>query len=242
MTSFMDVSDQDCRMKRISPFGSLLLVLGLTACAANAPVPSPLAPSPHQVVLGSNSFGFPQSQITVLGSTQGQTFETRHSTLRHASCDKGSMDIVELSGTIDPSSLQSLQAHLHNLTQCINRQGQRVPPQVYLNSNGGKPILGIELGQILARYGAEAVVTEGQICSGACAVGFLTARQRSVRSNGRVVLYFNGAKNNGFDCARSNDMMPLQNHFLVSAGRTGGTALYNQALTYCNSDRGWEIS
>jgi len=229
-------------MKRISPFGSLLLVLGLAACAANAPVPSPLAPSPHQVVLGSNSFGFPQSQITVLGSTQGQTFETRHSTLRHASCDKGSMDIVELSGTIDPSSLQSLQAHLHNLTQCINRQGQRVPPQVYLNSNGGKPILGIELGQILARYGAEAVVTEGQICSGACAVGFLTARQRSVRSNGRVVLYFNGAKNNGFDCARSNDMMPLQNHFLVSAGRTGGTALYNQALTYCNSDRGWEIS
>jgi hypothetical protein len=152
------------------------------------------------------------------------------------------MDIVELSGTIDPASLQSLQAHMHNLSQCINRQGQRVPPQVYLNSNGGKPILGIELGQILARYGAEAVVTEGQLCSGACAVGYLTARQRSVKSNGRVVLYFNGAKNNGFDCARSNDMMPLQNHFLVAAGRTGGTALYNQALTYCNSDRGWEIS
>jgi hypothetical protein len=131
---------------------------------------------------------------------------------------------------------------MHNLSRCINRQGQRVPPQVYLNSHGGKPILGIELGQILARYGAEAVVTEGQLCSGACAVGFLTARQRSVKSNGRVVLYFNGAKNNGFDCARSNDMMPLQNHFLAAAGRTGGTALYNQALTYCNSDRGWEIS
>ena len=162
--------------------------------------------------------------------------------LRHGNWAKGSMDIIELSGTIDPASLQSLQAHMHNLSQCINRQGQRVPPQVYLNSNGGKPLLGIELGQILARYGAEAVVTEGQLCSGACAVGFLTARQRSVKSNGRVVLYFNGPKNNGFDCARSNDMMPLQNHFLVSAGRTGGTALYNQALTYCNSDRGWEIS
>jgi hypothetical protein len=152
------------------------------------------------------------------------------------------MDIVEFSGTIDPVSLQSLQAHMHNLSQCINSQGQRVPPQVYLNSNGGKPLLGIELGQLLGRYGVEAVVTEGQICSGACAVGYLTARQRSVKSNGRVVLYFNGAKNNGFDCARSNDMMPLQNHFLVAAGRTGGTALYNQALTYCNSDRGWEIS
>jgi len=36
--------------------------------------------------------------------------------------------------------------------------------------------------------------------------------------------------------------MPLQNHFLAAAGRSGGTALYNQALTYCNSDRGWEIS
>jgi hypothetical protein len=180
--------------------------------------------------------------MTVLGSTQGQTFETRHSLLRHDSCARGSMDIVELSGTIDPASLQSLQAHMHNLSQCINRQGQRVPPQVYLNSNGGKPILGIELGQILARHGAEAVVTEGQLCSGACAVGYLTARQRSVKSNGRVVLYFNGAKNNGFDCARSNDMMPLQTHFLAAAGRTGGTALYNQALTYCNSDRGWEIS
>ena len=229
-------------MKRILPFGSLLMVLGLLGCAINAPMTSPLAASPHQVVLGSNSFGFPQNQITVLGSTQGQTFETRHSTLRHPSCAKGSMDIVELSGTIDAASLQSLQAHMHNLTQCINYQGQRVPPQVYLNSNGGKPLMGIELGQLLAQYGAEAVVTEGQICSGACAVGFLTARQRSVKSNGHVVLYFNGAKNNGFDCARSNDMMPLQNHFLASAGRTRGTALYNQALTYCNSDRGWEIS
>jgi hypothetical protein len=229
-------------MKRLLTLWPALFLLGLVACAVNGPVASPLAPSPHQVILGSNSFGFPQHKMTVLGSTQGQTFETRHSLLRHESCARGRMDIVELSGTIDPASLQSLQAHMHNLSQCINRQGQRVPPQVYLNSNGGKPILGIELGQILARYGAEAVVTEGQLCSGACAVGYLTARQRSVKSNGRVVLYFNGAKNNGFDCARSNDMMPLQNHFLVAAGRTGGTALYNQALTYCNSDRGWEIS
>jgi hypothetical protein len=229
-------------MKRLLTLWPALFLLALVACAVNGPVASPLAPSPHQVILGSNIFGFPQNKMTVLSSTQGQNFETRHSLLRHDSCAKGSMDIVELSGTIDPSSLQSLQAHMHNLSRCINRQGQRVPPQVYLNSHGGKPILGIELGQILARYGAEAVVTEGQLCSGACAVGYLTARQRSVKSNGRVVLYFNGAKNNGFDCARSNDMMPLQTHFLAAAGRTGGTALYNQALTYCNSDRGWEIS
>jgi len=229
-------------MKRIFTLGLHLLLLGLVACTTVSPISSLFAPKPHQVVLGSNSFGFSQDKMTVLGSTQGQTFETRHSTLSHASCAKGSMDIVEFSGTIDPVSLQSLQAHMHNLSQCINSQGQRVPPQVYLNSNAGKPLLGIELGQVLGRYGVEAVVTEGQVCSGACAVGFLTARQRSVKSNGRVVLYFNGAKNNGFDCARSNDMMPLKNHFLVAAGRTGGTALYNQALTYCNSDRGWEIS
>jgi len=229
-------------MKRIFTLGLHLLLLGLVACTTVSPISSLFAPKPHQLVLGSNSFGFPQDKMMVLGSTQGQTFETRHSTLRHASCAKGSMDIVEFSGTIDPVSLQSLQAHMHNLSQCINSQGQRVPPQVYLNSNAGKPLLGIELGQVLGRYGVEAVVTEGQVCSGACAVGFLTARQRSVKSNGRVVLYFNGAKNNGFDCARSNDMMPLKNHFLVAAGRTGGTALYNQALTYCNSDRGWEIS
>jgi hypothetical protein len=229
-------------MKRIFTLGLHLLLLGLVACTTVSPISSLFAPKPHQVVLGSNSFGFPQDKMMVLGSTQGQTFETRHSTLSHASCAKGSMDIVEFSGTIDPVSLQSLQAHMHNLSQCINSQGQRVPPQVYLNSNAGKPLLVIELGQVLGRYGAEAVVTEGQVCSGACAVGFLTARQRSVKSNGRVVLYFNGAKNNGFDCARSNDMMPLKNHFLVAAGRTGGTALYNQALTYCNSDRGWEIS
>jgi len=229
-------------MKRIFTLGLHLLLLGLVACTTVSPISSLFAPKPHQVVLGSNSFGFPQDKMMVLGSTQGQTFETRHSTLSHASCAKGSMDIVEFSGTIDPVSLQSLQAHMHNLSQCINSQGQRVPPQVYLNSNAGKPLLGIELGQVLGRYGVEAVVTEGQVCSGACAVGFLTARQRSVKSNGRVVLYFNGAKNNGFDCARSNDMMPLKNHFLVAAGRTGGTALYNQALTYCNSDRGWEIS
>jgi hypothetical protein len=77
----------------------------------------------------------------------------------------------------------------------VNRQGQRVPPQVYLDSNAGKPLFRIELGQLLGRHGVEAVVTEGQVCSGACAVGFLTARQRSVKANGRVVLYFNGAKN-----------------------------------------------
>jgi hypothetical protein len=229
-------------MKRILTPWLYLLLIGLVGCAATLPKLSPFAPSPHQVVLGSNSFGFPQDKMTVLGSTQGASFETRHSTLRHESCYKGTMDIVEFSGTIDPVSLQSLQGHMHSLSQCINSQGQRVPPQVYLNSNGGKPLLGIELGQLLGRYGVQAVVTEGQICSGACAVGFLTARQRSVKSNGRVVLYFNGAKSNGFDCARSNDMMPLQSHFLAAAGRTGGTALYNQALTYCNSDRGWEIS
>ena len=102
-------------MKRLLTLWPALFLLGLVACAVNGPVASPLAPSPHQVILGSNSFGFPQHKMTVLGSTQGQTFETRHSLLRHDSCARGSMDIVELSGTIDPSSLQSLQAHMHNL-------------------------------------------------------------------------------------------------------------------------------
>jgi hypothetical protein len=54
-------------MKRLLTLWPALFLLGLVACAVNGPVASPLAPSPHQVILGSNSFGFPQNKTHCAG-------------------------------------------------------------------------------------------------------------------------------------------------------------------------------
>jgi hypothetical protein len=227
---------------KISTISTLLLLPLMLLLGCVNPRQASLEAVPYQVVMGSNSYGYPQSQMKLVSSDYGERFEARHSRLNYPECMSGSLDIVEFSGYLDSSALTGLGSLLQNLKPCIRKNGIRLVTPVYVNSAQGELMLGMQLGQWFKSQALELIVTEGQQCESACAVAFLGASYKRVQANGRVVLHFNGELGRGFDCARSTDMMPLKNYLLSVKGSPSGQALYNQALTYCRNGKGWDLS
>ena len=213
----------------------LLLSLGLWGCVAPTP-------DMHHVVLGSGSYGYPAANVRVVSAVQGDDFEVRHSQVKFPECVSGSLDMLEFSGQINNNSLHTVSLMMRSLTPCIRRDGRRVVNPVYLNSAEGELLLGTQLGQLFQNQGVEVIVTEGQVCESACAVAYLGAQRKRVQANGRVILHLAGEQGKGFDCARSIDMMPLKNYLFSTAGKQSGQVLFNQALSYCRSGKGWDLS
>jgi hypothetical protein len=219
------------------PFRFLFLLLTLVGCATPTP-----APEVHHVVLGSNSYGYPAVNVRLISVVQGDDFEARQAQVRYPDCLSGSLGILEFSGTINNSSLQTLNSMMQQITPCIRKDGRRVVTPVYLNSAEGELLLGTKLGLWFQSQGVEVIVTEGQVCESACALAYLGAQRKRVQANGRVVLHLSGEQGKGFDCARSVDMMPLKNYLYATAGKQSGQALFNQALSHCRSGKGWNLS
>jgi hypothetical protein len=222
---------------------ALLAMAGVLALAGcTTPAPSTKEVAPYQLVLGSSSFGYPASQISLVSSVQGDHFEARHSRLRYAECMKGQLDIVEFSGQLDSSGVAGLSSLMQSLQPCVRKNGSRIASPVYINATQGDLMLGMQIGQWFRTQAIELVVTEGQQCEGACAVAFLGANFKRVQSTGRVVLHLNGETGKGFDCARSTDMMPFRNYLLSVKGSVQGQSLYNLALSHCRNPKGWDLS
>ena len=121
------------------PLRFIFLLLTLVGCASPAP-------EIHHLVLGSNTYGYPAVNVRVLSVVQGDDFEARQSQVKYPDCLSGSLDIVEFSGTINSSSMQTLNGMLQILTPCIRKDGRRVSTPVYLNSAQGELLLGTQLG------------------------------------------------------------------------------------------------
>lgn len=218
---------------------ALMLLFGLMGCVYNRQAGQE---APFHVVMGSNSYGYPGAQMQVVSSIQGDLFQIRHSRLKFPDCTSGGLDVVEFSGTIDSTSLSSMNSIMQSLRPCIRRDGSRVVSPIYLNSAQGDLLLGIQLGQWFQTQAVEVIVSEGQVCESACAVAYLGAVYKRVQATGRVVLHLSGDQGRGFDCARSVDMMPLKQYLLSTTGKYSGQYLYNQALTHCRSGKGWDLS
>ena len=82
----------------------VLVLFAVTGCAA-PPSLSTQEAAPFHVVLGSNNYGYPASQVQLISSVQGERFETRHSRLRYPECMSGYMEFVEFSGFLDSSAV-----------------------------------------------------------------------------------------------------------------------------------------
>ena len=219
----------------------VLVLFAITGCAA-PPSLSTQEAAPFHVVLGSNNYGYPASQVQLVSSVQGERFETRHSRLRYPECMSGYLEFVEFSGFLDSSAVAALGGLVQNIKPCIRKNGSRIVSPVYVNSAPGELDLGMQVGQWFKTQSIELVVTEGQLCESACAVAFLGASFKRVQATGRAVLHFNGELGRGLDCARSTDMMPFKSYLLSVKGNQSGQILYNQALTYCRNSKGWDLS
>ena len=217
----------------------LLILLALLGCVHPRQTQQEV---PFHVVMGSNSYGYTGAQMQLVNAIQGDLFQVRLSRLKYPDCASGNLDVVEFSGTINNSSLSSLNSILQSLQPCFRKDGSRVVSPVYLNSAQGDLLLGIQLGQWFQTQAVEVIVSEGQICESACAVAYLGAVYKRVQATGRVVLHLSGEYGRGFDCARSVDMLPLKNYLLSTNSRQSGQSLYNQALTHCRSGKGWDLS
>lgn len=229
-------------MKTSITLRSLLLVITVMVGCAAPPALTTQEAAPFHVVLGSNNYGYPASQVLLVSSVQGERFETRHSKLRYPECMSGYLEFVEFSGLLDSSAVAALGGLVQNIQPCVRKNGSRVVSPVYMNSAQGELALGMQVGQWFKTQSIELVVTEGQVCESACALAFLGASFKRVQATGRAILHFNGEQGRGLDCARSTDMMPFKNYLITVKGNQSGQTLYNQALTYCRSSKGWDLS
>ena len=219
----------------------VLVLFAIGGCAA-PPTLNTQEAAPFHVVLGSNNYGYPASQVQLVSSVQGERFETRHSRLRYPECMSGYLEFVEFSGFLDSSAVAAMGGLVQNIKPCVRKNGSRAVSPVYMNSAQGELALGMQVGQWFKTQSIELVVTEGQLCESACAVAFLGASFKRVQATGRAVLHFNGELGRGLDCARSTDMMPFRSYLLSVKGNQSGQILYNQALTYCRNSKGWDLS
>ena len=100
----------------------VLVLFAVTGCAAPPPLSTQEA-APFHVVLGSNNYGYPASQVQLVSSVQGERFETRHSRLRYPECMSGYLEFVEFSGFLDSSAVAALGGLVQNIKPCIVQTG-----------------------------------------------------------------------------------------------------------------------
>jgi len=195
----------------------------------------------HHPILGSN-FGYPNYKLTLQTDTERATFRIKLFTLNYDECASGNIDYIEFDGAINKDSIEVFQTVLLEAQGCKNKQGIALYPFVYLNSSVGDFKDGYVLGELFRKHNIQTIVTQGQICRGACAVAFLGGKGKAVKETGSVVFAASKGKGFGIDCERANEQVTLRAYIQKMLNPVAADRFYFNLLNYCNQTDGWTLS
>ena len=235
---------------------TFISVFALSGCAYEAPRKTEsianlsTTPPPVQFIkiLGSNSGNY-ADKIEVIRDIKVSGLRIRQVRQKELICKSGYVDRLELDGEIGPDSTFIIDKTLSELTQCINiNDGIPHRTAVYLNSDGGRLDDGIKLGLIFRKKGVTTLVIDGQTCASSCAIAFLGGQGRKLLASGALV--FHSPYQNGqidIICASKSDVADLKKYFedmLLGKDRdkSKGQILFDRAMSYCSSTKGWAIN
>ncbi len=211
-----------------------LSVLVAGGCAIDTPIQ-------HHPILGSN-FGYPNYKLTLQTETERATFHAKLFTLKYEECASGNIDYVEFDGAINKDAIEVFQTILLEAQGCKNKQGVALYPFVYLNSSYGEIKDGYALGELFRKHNIQTLVTQGQVCRGACAIAFLGGKSRGVKETGSVVFATSKGKGFGIDCERANEQVALRSYIQKMLSPVAADRFYFNLLNYCTQTDGWSLS
>jgi hypothetical protein len=212
----------------------LALLCGLVGCA----VPTSLQP---HTVMGSVQTSYPNSVLTLQTETEKPSFHIKLFSIKNSDCTSGFIDYIEFDGEINKESLSTFESVLLEAQGCKNNRGNALYPFVYLNSSKGLINDGLALGQLLRKFNTETLVTQAQVCRGACAFAFLGGRLRALQQDAQLVFASDQARGIGIDCTKASDQVPIRNYAQKMLGLDVGDKFYFNLLGYCTQPSGWSL-
>ena len=215
-----------------SLLAAVWLLIGL-GCAVEVPVPK-------HPIMGSD-FGFPNYKLTLQTETERAAFHVKLFTLKFDECASGNIDYVEFDGAVNKDAVEAFQTILLEAQGCKTRKGRTLYPFVYLNSSSGDLREGYALGDLFRKYNIETLVTQGQICKGACAMAFLGGKLRKIQNTGLVIFASNKTKGIGIDCERASEQVLVRAYLQKMLDTSVADRLYFNLLNYCAQPEGWAL-
>ncbi len=212
----------------------LLWALLLSGCAIEFPVPK-------HTIMGSD-FGLPDYKVTPQTETERAAFQIKLFSLSYAECASGFIDYIEFDGSINKDAVEAFRIILTQAQGCQTRSGRMLYPFVYLNSSVGVNKDGVALGELLRSYNIETVVTQGQVCKGACALSFMGGKLRAIQDSGMVVFASTNTRGLGYGCERASEQVFMREYLQKMMPLSASDRLYFNLLNYCTQPTGWSLS
>jgi len=210
-----------------------LIALGAliaSGCALEVPVPK-------HTIMGSN-FELPNFMLTLQTDTERAAFHVKLFTFKYDECISGNIDYLEFDGAITKETVEAFKPILVEAQGCKTRDGRTLYPFIYLNSSSGDYRDGYALGELFKRFNLETVVTQGQLCKGACAVAFLGGRLRKIQNTGQVVFAATKGKGIGIECERANEQVALRAYLQKVLDTSAADRFYFNLLKFCPQPEG----
>lgn len=212
----------------------LLWALMLSACAIEFPVPK-------HPIMGSD-FVLPDYKVTLQTEMERAAFQVKLFSLNYPDCVSGFLDYIEFDGSINKDAVDAFRNILPQAQGCKTRAGLLLYPFVYLNSSEGTSKDGMALGELLRIYNIETVVTQGQVCRGACALAFMGGKLRAIQDTGLVVFASSKTRGGGFGCERASEQVSMREYLQKMMMPAASDRLYFNLLNYCTRPTGWTLS
>lgn len=197
-------------------------------------------------ILGAGKFGYRyvDDQIVVKSDIFVDGLRIRVFGRRLSSCNNDYHDHVELDGPIHDDVIFVIEKLLKELVKCKLNNGDQKKTVVYMNSPGGKYIIGLKLGQLFRDNQVRTMLIGQQICASSCATAFLGGVDRTMRKKSLLLFHSPYIKLNNDDVYCNNKVLAknLKNYYSNMIGAEAGDTLYNRTIKYCSNKSGWIIN
>lgn len=216
------------------PFVSLLI----SGCGTSTPfVPF------HTIAGSTGGFDNPDNKYKIIKDYKIGSQQIRVVREKDNSCKSGYMDHIELNGSINKDSSFIIEKVLKGINKCV-RDDTKYTTAVYMNSDGGRVLDGLKIGEVFRKHGVSAEVAYNQVCASSCAFAFLGAKFRSIRNSGKLLFHAPYINNDfgGIKCTSKSENQKLKKYYTKMIGQADGNRLFDRTMTYCNKSGGWTIN
>jgi len=154
------------------------------------------------------------------------------------------VDHIELNGSINKDSSFIIEKVLKGINSCYKSDTQYLATPVYMNSDGGRVLDGLKIGEVFKEYGVQAIVTNKQVCASSCAFAYLGAKFRKLNGNGKLLFHAPYIDNDfgGIKCTSKSENQKLKKYYTKMIGQADGNRLFDRTMTYCDKSGGWTIN
>ena len=158
-------------------------------------------------------------------------------------CKNGYLDVIRLDGFIGSDSTVMVKRMIDRLEPCFNKDGEKVPNIVFLNSNGGYLFDGYAMGRLFRENQIKTVIAYGRVCASSCAAAFIGGKYRAMHRTAKLIFHSPYNKTGvGISCDNKGHTSGLKGYYNELLPKEDSELLLKRTLSYCSVDNGWTLN